>query len=273
MRVSNALPRPGGRLVAGAGLLLALGACAPSATTATQGPVVSASSGSSSSVTSGAKASTSTTARPPETTTTRGPSSTSSTTSRPATTSTTPTSTAPASSTSTPAAATVVLRADGLGVATFGQPEAVAEAALSAALGPPTSDEGWVDGGMDGRPNRLVTWGGLWVKFYENDTGRYFASWRLSGFAAQVLPGDASTPALATPDGLRLGLTYGELAPRLADATLIDGEGASGYRLALAEGPVYVWFDPPIGDSHQPPAPTATVVVLDAGDPGAGHNP
>ena len=269
MRSSNAPAARGRQLLAGAGLLLAAVACSPTSTTGTTGtpgPAVSASSGPGSSTsTSGRSASTSSSVPSTDTTaraTTTGPSAPT-TTAPSATTSTTPT---PSTATTAPVAA-LVLRGDGLGVATFGQDADAAAAALVAALGPASEDSGWrpANAGMEPRPNRMLSWGGLWVTFIEQDGARTFTSWRLSGYASQVVPEGADTPKLAVGNGIALGLTYDEVAPLLGATTTVDGEGASGLRVTHPEGPVYVWFDPPLA-GEQPPAKDAVVVVIDAGE-------
>lgn len=258
-------------LAAASAALLAAGACTSSGTGGSAGPGASTTS-SAAGGTSTALATTTSSLGAASTSTSRavttsslkgGPTSTPATTT--AVTSATTTSSAPA-------AGGVSLRGDGIGIATFGEAEDVAQAALVAAFGPPTLDTGWqaANTGMEERANRVVMWGGLSVKFLENDAGRYLASWRVSGFAEQVVPEGAPTPALETADGLRLGLSYTEVAGRLGTPTTVWGEGASGYRVERPEGPLFVWFDPPMQGGD--PAPDATVVVLDAGDPGPGHD-
>jgi hypothetical protein len=185
---------------------------------------------------------------------------------------TTPVGPAVTTSVVTPAT-NVELRADGLGIVSFGDAEADVMARLTAALGAPTVDSGWsqANTGMEGRPNRYVMWGGFSVAFLENASGRYLAAWRISAVNDDV--GIERTPALATPDGLRLGLRYEDIQGRLGGAVPVAGEGATGYRVATAAGPLYVWFDPPVYSFTQPPGPDATIAALDAGDPMSAHEP
>ncbi len=180
---------------------------------------------------------------------------------------------APVTTTVVSRATDIELRADGLGIVSFGDAEDEVIARLTAALGAPTVDSGWrqANTGFESRPNRNVMWGGFSVQFLENTSGRYMAAWRISAVNDDV--GLERTPALATPDGLRLGLRYEDIQSHLGGAVPVAGEGATGYRVVTATGPLYVWFDPPLYSVTQPPGPGATIAALDAGDPMSSHEP
>lgn len=185
--------------------------------------------------------------------------------------------TAPRPSTTTTAVApanAVTLRGDGLGVAKFGEPEQVVMARLIVALGMPSADYGWREAntGIEERAHRQVAWEGFIVSFLEDERGRYFAGWRYS-VAPWSEHDDAATPVLSTPDGLRVGMTWVEVSPRVKVDALVSGEGASGYRVQTGVGPLYLWFDPAMYQNTNPPAPSARVVILDAGDPMSAHDP
>ncbi|HLT16738.1 MAG TPA: hypothetical protein VK007_08545 [Acidimicrobiales bacterium] len=110
------------------------------------------------------------------------------------------------STTLPPGAEEVVLRGDGLGVASFGDDPDEAVAALTEALGPPTDDAGWTSafgehGTCPGEEIRAVAWDHLVVLFTDGETehgdGPHLFAWRLDG----------APPALGTETGFGWGAT------------------------------------------------------------------
>jgi len=170
-------------------------------------------------------------------------------------------------------ATSVELRADGLGIVSFGDAEERVMARLIVALGMPTADSGWrpANVGLEPRPNRAVSWGGFQVAFLENTQGRYLAAWFMSTGNGDA--GLGPTPNLATPDGLRPGVRYADIAERLGVVTSIMGEGSFGFRVTTPVGPLYLWFDAPVYSATDLPAADARVSVLTAGDPMSSHEP
>jgi hypothetical protein len=145
-----------------------------------------------SSTTSSTSSSTTTTVAP---STTRAPSTTSAPTSAPTT------AVAP-SSTASPAAS-VQLRPDGLGVATFGDDMDATIAALTAKLGAPTDPGTVAPGQCSPRLQRTVGWNNLQVGFAKPDTGdKLLFEGFIYGHTDETLPTPtAATPALTTPGG------------------------------------------------------------------------
>jgi len=110
----------------------------------------------------------------PTTTTTLAPSTTSSSTSTTSTTSTTTTSTtttieAPSTTAANPAIEELLLSGEGIGTAGFGADADGVIEYVSASLGAPDNDTGWIDpltvGICDGTEHRRVSWGVLTLIF------------------------------------------------------------------------------------------------------------
>lgn len=176
------------------------------------------------------------TAVPPfTTTTTTEPASTSTTgaaTTLPATTTTTaaPPTTTPLSTTTTAPPTTetsttttseappaIVLGADGLGIARFGDDPDTAVAAVATVLGSPTEDSGWIDpfsvfGTCPGTEVRGVSWGDLTLLFTDAEDGTAPEGGRhLFSYAYFVGLNDGRPLGLATADGITLGSTVAAL--------------------------------------------------------------
>lgn len=105
-----------------------------------------------------------------------------------------------------PGAEEVVLRGDGLGVASLGDDPDEAVAELTEALGPPTDDSGWTSasgehGTCPGEQIRAVSWDHLVVLFTDGETehgrGPHLFAWRIDG----------APPALGTETGFGWGAT------------------------------------------------------------------
>ena len=128
----------------------------------------------------------------------------------------------------TVAPATVVLARDGLGVVPFGTDADGAVAALTAVLGPPTEDTGWVDpltiSTCAGTELRRVSWGALAILLGDpaaTGTGvrQFFAS--SYGNVAGVEPQPAG---LVTPEGIGLGTSVADLKAAYPGVVLNPGE-------------------------------------------------
>ncbi len=128
----------------------------------------------------------------------------------------------------TVAPATAVLARDGLGVVPFGTDADGAVAALTAVLGPPTEDTGWVDpltiSSCAGTELRRVSWGALAILLGDpaaTGTGlrQFFAS--SYGNVAGVEPQPAG---LVTPEGIGLGASVADLKAAYPGVVLNPGE-------------------------------------------------
>ena len=126
----------------------------------------------------------------------------------------------------TVAPATVVLARDGLGVVPFGTDADGAVAALTAVLGPPTEDTGWVDpltiSTCAGTELRRVSWGALSILLGDPaGTGvrQVFAS--SYGNVTGVEP---QPPGLVTPEGVGLGASVADLRAAYPGVVLNPGE-------------------------------------------------
>lgn len=168
------------------------------------------------------------------------------TTTAPATTTTT--SKAPGTSTlvTTPGtskpAAKIQLRGDGLGVVTLGDPVDPAIAALTAALGSPTRDEGWQPGGAFFEyPTRFVVWNRLNVMFADHGGTKTFVGWTYA-----TMPGTTSLTPLASDQGVTLGQSYGDMRAKFGDSMTDEGfEGSTGRCFPDHGQKICATFDPP----------------------------
>lgn len=118
----------------------------------------------------------------------------------------------------------IELRGDGLGVVALGAAPEVAIAAVSAALGEPTTDTGWESassshGTCPGKQIRGVEWDHLVLLFTDGDTaygrGEHLFTWRVTG----------APPALGTEKGLGYRATVSdaeELYPGAVEVTPPD---------------------------------------------------
>jgi hypothetical protein len=107
----------------------------------------------------------------------------------------------------------VVLRPDGLGVASFGATQRQALGALRAKLGRPDETGSWKNGstpfGICPGATRAVRWGRLYVLFTNGPT-RYAAAGRWHLFAYQVDAVQRTVAELRAAYGGRLRMSYGE---------------------------------------------------------------
>ena len=123
------------------------------------------------------------------------------------------------------AATGIALSSKGLGIVPLGiEPEA-AIAAVSADLGAPTFDTGWVDAGnCPGTEYREVSWDGLILQFNDAadatapDGGRHFFGYAYSG----------SDAGLTTTEGISLGATVAELEAAYDTALSTEDNPAIG---------------------------------------------
>jgi hypothetical protein len=133
----------------------------------------------------------------------------STTTSSPTTTSSTTTSTTTTSTTAPPPP--LVLRGDGLGSVAFGEEADQVVETITALLGTPDEDSGWIPsfsgfGTCPGEQVRGLRWKTLWVLMTDGET-----EWRNDGTAHffsylnSVFYGDGQSLGLLTSDGIALG--------------------------------------------------------------------
>jgi hypothetical protein len=127
-----------------------------------------------------------------------------------------------------PVAPTIVLAGDGLGIAAFGGPADATIAAVTAVLGEPDEDSGWVDpltvGACAGEEARFVAWGSLYLYFSDRSTfgdgERHFFSYSY-GSERDL---EAIPEGLATPEGIGLGTTVAFLRAAYHDVVVEAGE-------------------------------------------------
>jgi hypothetical protein len=119
-----------------------------------------------------------------------------------------------------------VLESIGLGVATFGEPADTVVAALTALLGEPTEDTGFVDPFLIGtcatNELRRVSWDSLSVLFGDNGTpgSRQFFSYAYG----DVTDLAAEPVGLLTPAGIGIGTTVADLRSAYPEVVVQEGE-------------------------------------------------
>ncbi len=164
---------------------------------------------------------------PPETS--EAPEETTTSTASTSTTSTTTTTT----TTTTVPAGPLLLGPEGVGEVLFGIGADEAIAALTALLGPPDDDSGWVDsfsqfGTCPGTVVRGLQWGRLQVLFSDGPTEWGPEGWRhFFAYVASEFLGPNDTPDMATAAGISLGSSVAEL------------QEAYGGVLDLVDDPIY----------------------------------
>jgi hypothetical protein len=139
-----------------------------------------------------------------------------------------PSSTSDSTPTGSPAAPTIVLADDGLGIAALGAAADDAIAAVTAVLGQPDEDSGWVDpltiGACAGDEARYVAWGSLYLYFSNRsafvDGDRHFFGYSY-GSVGDL---EAIPEGLATPEGIGLGTTVAFLRAAYHDVIIEAGE-------------------------------------------------
>jgi hypothetical protein len=162
-----------------------------------------------------------------------------------------------------PAAPTVVLARDGLGIATFGAAADETIASVTAVLGEPDEDSGWVDpltvGACDGDEARFVAWGALYLYFSDRsafgDGERHFFGYSYGS----VDDLEAIPEGLATPEGIGLGTTVAFLRAGYPDVVVEPGEEG------LLAPSFYV--DEALGGRLTGTADDDLVTVITGGDP------
>jgi hypothetical protein len=125
-------------------------------------------------------------------------------------------------------APTIVLGRDGLAVAAFGDPADDTVAAVTAVLGVPDEDSGWVEplsiGACAGEEGRFVAWGSLYLYFADESTfgngERHFFGYSY-GSASDL---EAIPEGLATPEGIGLGTSVAFLRAAYHDVVVEAGE-------------------------------------------------
>jgi hypothetical protein len=122
-------------------------------------------------------------------------------------------------------AADITLSSNGLGIVDLGADPEAAIAAVSADLGAPTFDTGWVDAGnCPGTEYREVAWDALTLQFNDAadatapDGGRHFFGYSYGG-------GDAG---LTTAEGIGPGATVADLEAAYGTALSIEDNPAVG---------------------------------------------
>jgi hypothetical protein len=129
---------------------------------------------------------------------------------------------------SAPATPTLVLDRDGLGIAAFGESADDAIGAVTAVLGEPDEDSGWVDplsiGACAGARARFVAWGALYLYFSDEssvaDGGPHFFSYSYGSERDLA----AAPEGLATPEGIGLGTTVEFLRAAYGGVVVEKGE-------------------------------------------------
>ncbi len=133
-----------------------------------------------------------------------------------------------------------MLRHNALGDAAFGaEPEGVV-AYVSAIIGAPTVDTGWVDplsvGACPGTEFRQVFWGDLVLQFSDQSSvtsgRRHFFSYVYGpAFGAAIAPAGLKTEA-----GIGVGSTVAELSATYPDAVISPGSDLGGPNFQLPDG-------------------------------------
>lgn len=165
--------------------------------------------------------------------------STSTTTTRPApTTTSTPVTTIPASTVSTEPTTTtttlapIILAADGLTVVDLGDPFEEVSAAVSARLGSPTEDTGWVGATSDfgicpGTVVRMQRWSSLRLLYSDGPT-EFEAEGRHFFYFSQSTVGTDEVLDLVTAEGVGLETTVPELEAAFGDTLSIESTAEFG---------------------------------------------
>jgi hypothetical protein len=122
----------------------------------------------------------------------------------------------------------LVLDRDGLGVASFGDPAEEAVAAVTAVLGEPDEDSGWVDplsiGACAGTEARYVAWGALYLYFSDESAIAAGERHLFSYSYGRESDLEAIPEGLATPQGIGLGTSVEFLRAAYPDVVVEPGE-------------------------------------------------
>lgn len=163
-------------------------------------------------------------------TTTAAPTTTATTTTTAAPTTVAPTTAAPttAAPTTTAVPPRPSLGVDGLGLVDFGAAADAAIASLSAALGEPTDDTGWVDPrtgtACPGTEVRIVQWGTFAALFGEPAGAAPGARQLVAYSYGDVRQVGAEPVGLVTPDDVGLGTSVADLRAAYPAVTIEPGE-------------------------------------------------
>ena len=170
-----------------------------------------------------------------------------STTATPSTTTTTepPTTTTIATTTTTVAPESVLtMRPDGLGEVLFGDDADAAVAALSAVLGEPSDDTGWLTDAETciGSEVRFVTWGSL--RAFLSDGPSDWAPAGVRHFASYDQSPAIGSPLLElrTTEGVGIGSPVGDIRAIYGDEAVITGDPLFGDLFqVVTSGAGYLW--------------------------------
>jgi hypothetical protein len=127
-----------------------------------------------------------------------------------------------------PVAPTVVLERDGLGIASFGDSADATIATVTAVLGEPDQDSGWVEplsiGTCAGTEARFVAWGSLYL-YFSDESGVADGDRHFFGYSyGSVRDLEAIPEGLATPEGIGLGTSVEFLRATYGDVAVEAGE-------------------------------------------------
>ena len=134
----------------------------------------------------------------------------------------------------------VILAADGVGVAAFGDEPDAAVAAVTAILGEPTQDSGWVEpftiSACPGTEYRRVSWGAFSLQF-SDQSSKADGRRHLFGFEyGEVGRTDATPAGLVTAEGIGVGSTVAELKSVYPGVSVVAGEeGLSSSSFEVSE--------------------------------------
>lgn len=152
-----------------------------------------------------------------------------------------PSTSAPSTSSTMPAVQGLELSASGLGASRFGADSDAVVDDVTAILGTPSSDSGWVDpiligAACPGSEVRFVTWGDLQLFFTDESAvasgTRHFAAYHYGPSLAAV-----PTPyGLTTAEGIGLGSTVQALRATYARGVMAPGDEVLGPRFVITDG-------------------------------------
>jgi hypothetical protein len=134
----------------------------------------------------------------------------------------------------------VILAADGVGVAAFGDEPDAAVAAVTAILGEPTQDSGWVEpftiSACPGTEYRRVSWGAFSLQF-SDQSSKADGRRHLFGYEyGEVGRTDATPAGIVTAEGIGVGSTVAELKSAYPGVSVVAGEeGLSSSSFEVSE--------------------------------------
>lgn len=163
---------------------------------------------------------------------------------------TTTTTTEDTTTTTSLAFEVLVLRGDGLDLVDFGQPAEVVHSALTALLGPPDEDSGWIEAGSSpfgvcpGTVVRGVRWETLQVLFTDGETEWASDIPHFFSYVDSVFFEDATPLGFTTDREIGLGSTRAELEAAYGEEVEIFVDEVFGvlFRIDVPE-PALLWGD------------------------------